>query len=82
VHHSASMRLGRQREARTVLPQGRSTRSGHSRGVLFHHKAQVVEQYTPGHTPESLQDPRLMAVPGQGAPYALCLPVDVVRIFQ
>jgi hypothetical protein len=82
VRHSASMRLGQhQREVRMVLPQGRSTNSGHSRGVLFHH-TQLVEQYNPGHSPENLLDPRLMVVPAQGAHDALCLPAGVVQIFQ
>lgn len=71
VVHSVLMRPGHQRVEHTVLPQGRSTSSGHSRGVPFHHTAQLVEQDNPGHSLGSLLDPRLMVVPAQGALYAL-----------
>lgn len=70
--HIASMRLEHQTEGHTVLPQERSTSFGHSRGVPSHHRAQVVEQYkSPGHSPDSLLDPRWRVVPAQRALYAL-----------
>ena len=73
--------LGCQRGVHTVLLRERSKNSGHSRGVPFHHRAQLVEQYTPGHSLGSRLDPRLMVVPAQGAHGALCWPAGgVLRI--
>ena len=71
VLHSVLMRLEHQKGARTVHPWGWSTNFGHSRGLPFHHTAQLVEQDNPGHSLDNLLDPRWTVVLAQGALYAL-----------
>jgi len=65
--HSASMRLGLQREAHMALAA--NTHSGHSLAeASYHrHRAQAVVQDSLCHSPGSRRDPRLRAVPAQDA---------------